>query len=193
VLAVPDGPYLGQALPEGLAAFESQITLLQQAGYSVRRVRALEEIADIKRRHMRMIAAELAQVHRQWFSKYESLYRPRTAALIREGQSVSGDELAMGRNSRLAVRTEIERLMSENEIDLWICPPATGTAPKGLEWTGDAAMNLPWTHAGMPAITVPAGHAANGLPLGFQCVAAFGNDDRLLAWAQSLARTVRGS
>jgi Asp-tRNA(Asn)/Glu-tRNA(Gln) amidotransferase A subunit family amidase len=44
-------------------------------------------------------------------------------------------------------------------------------------------MNLPWTHAGMPAITVPAGRAANGLPLGMQLVARFDADEELLLWA----------
>ena len=44
-------------------------------------------------------------------------------------------------------------------------------------------MNLPWTHTGMPAITVPAGKAANGLPLGLQCVARADADESLLAWA----------
>src|SRR5205807_5055990 len=42
VLAVPDGPYLAQAAPEGLAAFEKQLTLLEDAGYEVRRVTAME-------------------------------------------------------------------------------------------------------------------------------------------------------
>ena len=48
-------------------------------------------------------------------------------------------------------------------------------------------MNGPWTLAGMPAITVPAGQAANGLPLGLQCVGAFGED------AQLITTTVRAA
>ena len=48
-------------------------------------------------------------------------------------------------------------------------------------------MNLPWTHAGMPAVTLPAGRASNGLPLGIQLVARFGEDEKLLAWAELVA------
>ena len=44
-------------------------------------------------------------------------------------------------------------------------------------------MNLPWTHTGMPALTLPAGRARNGLPLGMQLVAPFGADEQLMAWA----------
>jgi Asp-tRNA(Asn)/Glu-tRNA(Gln) amidotransferase A subunit family amidase len=51
-------------------------------------------------------------------------------------------------------------------------------------------MNLPWTHAGMPAISLPAGYAANGLPLGLQCVGAFMADESLLEWTIPLAKIV---
>ncbi len=47
-------------------------------------------------------------------------------------------------------------------------------------------MNLPWTHAGMPVITLPAGQAKNELPLGLQFIAPFGADELLLAWCQVL-------
>ncbi|MCA9871361.1 MAG: amidase, partial [Anaerolineae bacterium] len=50
-------------------------------------------------------------------------------------------------------------------------------------------MNLPWTHAGMPAITLPAGLADNGLPLGLQLVARFGQDEMLLGWAELISKT----
>ncbi|MEZ4770387.1 MAG: amidase family protein [Caldilineales bacterium] len=48
-------------------------------------------------------------------------------------------------------------------------------------------MNLPWTHAGMPAATLPAGLAGNGLPLGLQLVARFGEDEALLGWAELIS------
>jgi Asp-tRNA(Asn)/Glu-tRNA(Gln) amidotransferase A subunit family amidase len=82
--------------------------------------------------------------------------------------------------------------MDAHGVDLWVCPPAPGPAPEGIAATGNPAMNLPWTHTGMPAITVPAGRAANGLPLGLQCVARFGADESLLAWATPIADAVRG-
>ena len=48
-------------------------------------------------------------------------------------------------------------------------------------------MNLPWTHAGLPVASVPAGEAESGLPLGLQCVARFGADEDLLAWTAGIA------
>jgi len=47
-------------------------------------------------------------------------------------------------------------------------------------------MNLPWTHSGLPAVNVPHGQAANGLPLGLQLAGRWKADEQLLAWAERL-------
>ncbi len=187
VLGVPEGPYLQQALPEGLAAFERQLALLGQAGYTVRRIPALQDIEEINRRHSRIVFAQMARVHAPWFARYSSQYRPRTLAAVQEGQGISAEELAALLPGRLALRQQIDVQMTREGIDLWVCPPTTGSAPQGLANTGSPLMNLPWTYAGMPAITLPAGHAANGMPLGLQCVARYMRDEQLLAWTRPLA------
>ncbi len=192
-LGVPVGPYLEQTSQEGLAAFEEQLELLEKAGFSIRRVRALEEIDSINRQHTRLVFAEMTQVHAEWFSRYESLYRPRTAAAIREGQKVSAEELSVLRASPFKVRAELEMLMAEAEIDMWICPSAVGPAPEGISNTGSPLMNLPWTHAGMPAISLPAGFAAHGLPMGLQCVCGYMKDEALLGWSAMIAKEVQKS
>ena len=120
------------------------------------------------------------------YAHHAALYRPRTTDVIEKGKRVSKEEWSEGRDSTLKLRQELEALMSESGIDLWICPAAPGPAPEGIHATGDPIMNLPWTHAGMPSLTLPAGRAANGLPLGKQLVAQFGADERLLAWAEML-------
>ena len=187
VLGMPEGPYLAQASPEALSAFEEQLAQIERAGYIVRTVGMFEDIELINRRHRRMIAAEMAQVHAEWFRQYESLYRPRTAEIIRDGQTVNAEELAAARAGRGVLRDKLHARMGQAGIDLWVSPAAPGPAPEGIHATGDPAMNLPWTYAGLPSVTVPAGRAENGLPLGLQCVAPFMADEQLLAWAAPLA------
>lgn len=187
VLGVPEGPYLAQASSEGLAAFKKQLALLEKAGYTVLRIPAMLDIDEINHRHMRLAFAEMAQVHAAWFAQYEALYRPRTVAAIREGQSVPAEELTECRAGRTKLRAELESLMLQAGIDLWVCPAALGPAPEGIDSSGSPIMNLPWTYAGMPTITVPAGYAANGLPLGLQCVGAAMADEYLLEWLTPLA------
>ena len=193
VLGVPEGPYLNQASPEALAAFEGQLTLLEKRGVSVRRVAALDDIAAIAQRHRNLTAAEIAQVHAKWFSQNEGVYRPRTAAIIREGREVPTDEVSVARRARGELRAQLEALMAETGIDLWVSPPALGSAPEGISSTGEPAMNMPWTHAGLPTITLPAGSAPNGLPLGLQFSAPFMADERLIEWAEPLAQILTGA
>jgi Asp-tRNA(Asn)/Glu-tRNA(Gln) amidotransferase A subunit family amidase len=190
VLGVPDGPYLAQVEPAALAVFEEILLMLQVAGCTVKRVAALEGIELLNAAHRRLIFGEFAREHRELFAKHEALYRPRTAEAIRTGQGVDDKELTALRKGPARLRVQLEEQMALEEIDLWICPSATGPAPVGLNSTGDSNMNLPWTHAGMPVITLPAGRAQNGLPLGMQLVAPFEADEQLLAWAKQVMERV---
>ncbi|HLJ32920.1 MAG TPA: amidase, partial [Ktedonobacteraceae bacterium] len=187
VLGVPDGPYLAQTSAEGLAAFERQLILLAQAGYTVRRVEAMANIEEINRKHVRMGFAELAHAHASWFPQYTHLYRSRTAQAIREGQGVPVAELEGARAGRQILRDELDRLMKNNGVDLWVSPSAPGPAPEGITTTGNAMMNLPWTYAGLPVVSLPAGKTALGLPLGLQCTSAFMADEQLVEWVGPMA------
>jgi len=71
----------------------------------------------------------------------------------------------------------------EQRYDAIITPAAFGTAPKGLESTGDPAFCGLWTLCGLPALSVPLLQGANGLPLGVQLVGARHRDARLLRTA----------
>ena len=186
VLAVPFGPYLEQS--SALEAFEAQLNALEGAGYQVKRIPMFDDIAMIDGCHQDLIAAELAQQHREWFSQYERLYRPRTAALIRHGQSVTPPRLHSARQHRFELRARILRIMDDEGIDMWICPSAPDVAPRGLHATGSPAMNMPWTHAGLPAVSVPAGRGVASLPLGLQLVGRFGEDEALLTFANAIGQ-----
>lgn len=190
VLGIPEGPYLAQASGEALQIFAHNLEQLEQAGYTLRHVSALRDIEAITHRHQRLVCAEMARAHTDWFGQYEILYRPRTAAAIREGQAITYPEYDLYRASPRTLRTELEELMEQTGIDLWISPAATGPAPQGIATTGDPAMNLPWTHAGLPVLTLPAGRTPGGLPLGLQCAGRFWRDEYLLAWAGDLARAL---
>ena len=107
ILAVPTGAYLEQST--ALDGFEAQLYVLEQAGYPIRRVPMFDDIAAIDARHQDLTAAELAIKHREWFAQYSDLYRPRTAALIRKGQSVSSDRLLEVRQHRLNFRERVHR------------------------------------------------------------------------------------
>lgn len=187
VLGVPVGPYLEQSEPAARRAFDDQIERLRAAGVTVRETPALADIEAIAARHRRLVFAEFAAEHAALYPAYAARYRPRSAEIIHLGRTVDAIEQAAIRVAALALRRELERAMQAAGIDLWACPAARGPAPRGLESTGDPAMNLPWTQAGLPSITLPAVWSDEGLPLGLQLVGRFAADEALLHGSQRLA------
>ena len=100
-----------------------------------------------------------------------------TSELIESGQTISIEQLASARAGRKALRESIHEKMEEHSIDIIVSPSAPGPAPKGIESTGDPVMNLPWSHAGVPTVTIPASQTTDGLPIGLQCAVRYGRDE----------------
>ena len=186
-LAVPDGPYLERASAEGRAAFEAVVARLERAGLPVRRVSAMPDFADVDARHRLLVAADAAAVHARWYERHGARYHAETRALVERGRAADSAQVARALDGRARLRGELHALMAREAIDAWLSPAAPGPPPLGLGATGDPVMNLPWTHAGMPALALPAGTDAQGLPVGLQLAARFGDDEELLAWGRSVA------
>jgi len=180
ILGIPEGPYLDQTEPAARQAFEGIVARLGGRGMPL-----LDDIEEIAAAHLRLMAAEMARVHERWFNRFADLYRPRTAAFIRAGMEVPDEDLEPLRLKR----DELCERMSSTRVDVWLSPAATGPAPLSLASTGDPAMNLPWTNAGMPTITVPAG-TADGMPVGLQLSSAPGTDELLVAWAAGIQSAI---
>jgi Asp-tRNA(Asn)/Glu-tRNA(Gln) amidotransferase A subunit family amidase len=189
-LGVPAGPYFDALSAAGREHFERSRALLERSGLEIVEVPAMPDFAAIAERHRRLVAFEAAEVHAEWFARFGELYAEKTAELIRRGQAVEPAQAERDRTGRQALRAELEGAMDEHGLDLWLSPPAVGPAPLGLDSTGDPVMNLPWTHAGLPTIVLPAGGSAaafgESLPMGIQLAARFGLDEELLAWSRKI-------
>lgn len=91
----------------------------------------------------------------------------------------------------LHARANLDALFGD--CDVILTPAATGEAPEGHAFTGDASFNRGWTALQVPAITVPATTGPRGLPVGVQLVARRGADARLLAAAAFLEQALKRS
>jgi Asp-tRNA(Asn)/Glu-tRNA(Gln) amidotransferase A subunit family amidase len=188
VLGIPEGKYLENMSKEGLEHFQKMCKLLS-ANYELRYVHVMDDFDEIKSRHDAIMSYDASQVHKEWFAKHEALYSQKFTDLIRRGQSVSNLQSLI--SARDSFRASITKTMNENQIDIWICPPAIGPAPKGLDSTGDPVMCLPWTQIGFPAINIPTTKNEEGLPMGLQLVGKWNSDESLLAWAEDIEKVVR--
>ena len=189
---VPAGPFLAQVPAQAMGCFDRALEVLAAGGVEILRVPCLDHIEGIAERHRDLMAAEFAREQEVLFAEYGRLYRPGTAAIIERGKTVPPWRVEEARLSCADLRGKVTALMDAHGLDLWLCPSTLGEAPQGLSNTGSPAMNVPWTHAGLPAVSLPAGNGPVGLPLGLQCIGRFGGDGRLAAAAQRIERLLRG-
>ena len=188
-LGVPEGDYLTCASDYALTCFNTICDSLSRVGYELRRVRVMDDFQEIRDRHDAIISYDAAIVHKEWFTKHEILYSSKFSDLIKRGQSVSNLKSLL--EARDTFRNQITQTMADNNIDLWICPPTIGPAPKGLDSTGDPVMCLPWTQIGFPAINIPTTKNEENLPMGLQLVGKWNADEALLSWAEVIEKVVR--
>ncbi|MER6306402.1 amidase [Streptomyces sp. NPDC001657] len=193
VLGVPVGPYLERAGEEALRAFKEQRGLLGAAGYEVREVPVMDDFDAVVEQLFTMNRYEVARAHADWFARFGDRYREQTTAAIRQGQAIGDAAYEAARRRRAAFRAELAAASSGAGIDLWLAPAATGPAPADLTTTGTSIMCLPWSNAGLPSLSLPAGRAADGLPLGLQLIAAEGADEALLDAATGIERVLNGA
>ncbi|MEM9061401.1 MAG: amidase [Pseudomonadota bacterium] len=74
--------------------------------------------------------------------------------------------------------------------DAILCLSSAGSAPEGLDWTGDPVFNAFWTFAGTPCVNLPL-LEVDGLPMGVQLTGARGADGPLLRTARWLDERAR--
>jgi Asp-tRNA(Asn)/Glu-tRNA(Gln) amidotransferase A subunit family amidase len=75
-------------------------------------------------------------------------------------------------------------------VDVLLAPSAAGAAPLGLDNTGDPIFCRIWTVLHTPTVNIPAGRAANDMPVGLQVVGPVGADALTLAAAHALHRVL---
>lgn len=188
VLGIPDGKYLENVSKEGLKHFE-EICKLLSTNYQLRSIKVMNDFQEIKSRHDAIMSYDASQVHKDWFAKHENFYSHKFSDLIKRGRAVTNYQLQIEACNQF--RNQITELMNQNQIDLWICPPAIDVAPQGLDSTGDPVMCLPWTQIGFPAINIPTMKNEENLPFGLQLVGKWNADEMLLTWAEEIEKVVR--
>jgi Asp-tRNA(Asn)/Glu-tRNA(Gln) amidotransferase A subunit family amidase len=115
---------------------------------------------------------------------------PSMVERLARGREVRARDYLQALARRPALNAGFDELFAQR-YDAILTPAASGTAPRGLESTGDPAFNAVWTLCGMPALTVPLMQGENGLPLGVQLVGPRLGDARLLRTARWLVETVQ--
>ncbi len=185
-LLVPRGPLIDQLPEDSRISFEASLGCLDRSGFDIADSPAFEDLERLSDLCSALCSYEFAAYHQPWFADYGSLYRPGSAEVVIAGRGVRESTVEEARCEQARQRAKLERILAASGASAWVAPSTMGAAPKGLTDSGSPAMNLPWTFAGLPAVTVPAGRAEAGLRYGIQIVTPAHCDERALSLAASI-------
>jgi aspartyl-tRNA(Asn)/glutamyl-tRNA(Gln) amidotransferase subunit A len=129
-----------------------------------------------------IMSVEAASFHQPMFQRQAGDYSPLLRELLRRGLETGAVTYSRALERRRAFITDMEQMAEK--ADVLLTPSTPTPALPDLTNTGNTIFQGPWTSCGLPAITLPSGLAASGLPLGVQLVAAPFQEARLLAAAR---------
>jgi Asp-tRNA(Asn)/Glu-tRNA(Gln) amidotransferase A subunit family amidase len=185
-LGAPDP--LPMVEPAMAAAFQNALSILRTAGRSIQSIDIAPMLARLSDASTTVMFYEGARFHQQRFNQYGDRLA-ELAVLVREGLEISVERYDEARRYIAECKTRIDEMYKATPVIL--VPAATGPAPLGLAWTGDASMNAPWTALGTPAISIPM-RVPGGLPLGLQLTGEHGQDARVIRTAVRLQEMLDG-
>jgi aspartyl-tRNA(Asn)/glutamyl-tRNA(Gln) amidotransferase subunit A len=137
--------------------------------------------------------AGLAAIHGSSWRRDPAAIDPDVAAQIERGFSLSGAVVAAALEASQNVRRAAAGFFAEHDLILSLTTPCAawphcllGPAEIGgkpVDPRGHAVLTPLWNHAYCPAISIPCGRDAKGLPVGLQIAGPVGSDRRVLAFA----------
>ena len=185
--AAPEPP--PQVEPEMAAAFRAALARLRNAGIPIEPVDIAAMLGNLNQAQRTVMFFEGARFHERRFKEYGARLGD-VADLVRDGLKISAAQYDEALRLIAGGRSRIGEICSRTPVIL--TPAATGVAPSGLESTGDAAMNGPWSAMGNPTISIPL-PVGNALPLGLQIAAGPGHDARVIQAGMLLQEKLGGS
>jgi aspartyl-tRNA(Asn)/glutamyl-tRNA(Gln) amidotransferase subunit A len=136
--------------------------------------------------------AEAYAYHAEFVSRSPELYLPETLRRIRKGEDISAAEVEQRRRELKQIRTEIHKVFEEVDVLVTATTPVPAPAIYELKQNPDLLRpqellllrnTRPVNVWGLPAISVPCGFTAAGLPIGLQIIGPHWGEERVLQLA----------
>jgi Asp-tRNA(Asn)/Glu-tRNA(Gln) amidotransferase A subunit family amidase len=185
--------------PQMQAAVEDAARTLARAGASVTEVRLPADFGLVWHTHALVLATEGASVRARKTAEAAAAGEELALGSGRLGTSRLGELVPavyylQAQRIRRRLLAGMREFFAAEGVEVLLTATAPGPAPRGLDSTGDPVLLAPWSHLGLPAISLPSPKLSpEGLPLGLQFAAAPMADYELLcagAWIQQVLGTL---
>jgi Asp-tRNA(Asn)/Glu-tRNA(Gln) amidotransferase A subunit family amidase len=182
--------FAGPVEPAAEQALNTAIKAAERAGAGVQIVDLPEMVREAWRIHPVIQDFEAHRALAWEFSERHDEIAPMLRAGLDETVGLTPKDYDDARRIGRRGRKELAEVFEG--VDVLLTYSAPGTAPKGLSSTGNPRYNRLWTLMGTPCVNVPV-QKVDGLPVGVQVIARFGNDAGALAAARFLENALAKS
>ena len=190
-IGVAQDYFCDRLTPDVAAGFDAAVRTLESAGATIRQVTFTDvdlcpQVVDV------LAGVEAAAWHAMQDGMQPDRFGADVQAALAAGAAFTGVEYLAALRARAAVIAGMDAMFASG-VELLISPTIAMTAPPygatEVELGGKTvpilaginALTVPANVTGMPALTVPAGFGADGLPIGLQLMGRPGADATVLA------------
>ena len=176
--------------PDVARAMELAIQHFRTIGASVDDIRLPIDGETMSRVFDPIVVSEIWKTHGATWQRTPEAFSPAFAAVFKESPP-SAAVVNAARKALAAFRQTIDRVFERTEVLMMPTVPITAPLIEGPIDGGLILRNTwPFNAAGSPAISIPCGADAAGLPIGVQLVARRQHDQLLLTVARAFERAI---
>lgn len=188
-IALARGEFIDAAESFVLEAVEKAASVFAGLGATVIEPTDLPDLYTYARANGILVTSDAAAVHDVQLREDPSVFGEDVRRRLESGRERSAVKYAIARRIQAISRYEADRFFQKYDLLLLPATPIPAPPIAGTDAVQQAGrltrFTAPFNIAGVPAVSVPCGFSAEGLPLGLQIVAGRRQEARLLRGAHA--------